>query len=368
MDGEITTVNWDSVISKFSIFDEHRLPLTCAFLRSDYLYGADLKLLCGDKEIKEIVQRKFKDLSQLQLEITPKKLSKDVIGQLDNKYLFPHSDVEIYKKELYVGSKSGLMRGSCNKTTKYGVSARPEKVWDGSVLGIAANYLSIALAAGKEGLYEMKLEDGLIHKPAQVASNYCTDCNWTYYSIYGSSIKTGFLASYKEEENQYGRERKFQELISAKDIFGASGYSWGVKDKLCQANGNKIKVVKYNPWKADENLKLLGSVPFESWKGEIISASVASFGVIVELENALVVFPSEGKTRTLSGEPVNWRIFPRSKHYENQLHIIYDDRLEILSFNHDYLVSQKGKLLGVYTQADQDIGKRRNALYNILSN
>jgi len=50
---------------------------------------------------------------------------------------------------------------------------------------------------------------------------------------------------------------------------------------------------------------------------------------------------------TFAGEPVNWRIFPRSKHYENQLHIIYNDRLEIISFNHDYFVNQNEKWAGI---------------------
>ena len=49
---------------------------------------------------------------------------------------------------------------------------------------------------------------------------------------------------------------------------------------------------------------------------------------------------------TIRGEPVRWRIFPRSTNFTNQLHIIYDDRIEILSFVHDYFVNQKSKLAG----------------------
>ena len=49
----------------------------------------------------------------------------------------------------------------------------------------------------------------------------------------------------------------------------------------------------------------------------------------------------------LSGEPINWRVFPRSKFYENHLHIVYPDRLEILSFNDDYFVDQEKKKAGI---------------------
>lgn len=33
--------------------------------------------------------------------------------------------------------------------------------------------------------------------------------------------------------------------------------------------------------------------------------------------------------------------------FKNQLHVIYEDRLEILSFNHDYFVDQEAKLSGI---------------------
>jgi hypothetical protein len=49
----------------------------------------------------------------------------------------------------------------------------------------------------------------------------------------------------------------------------------------------------------------------------------------------------------IPGEPVNWRVFPRSKHYANHLHVVYDDRLEVWSFNHDYFLDQKKKRLGI---------------------
>ena len=70
-------------------------------------------------------------------------------------------------------------------------------------------------------------------------------------------------------------------------------------------------------------------------------------GVVVELEHALVVYPSRGEPVTIPGEPVNWRVFPRSRHYANQLHVIWEEHLEVWSFNHDYLVDQQNKLLGV---------------------
>jgi hypothetical protein len=104
----------------------------------------------------------------------------------------------------------------------------------------------------------------------------------------------------------------------------------------------------FNPYAKDEGdkLKPLQAIQLEQWKGDLISAKVASFGTILELENAIVVVRSDGDIQTIPGEPVQWRVFGRSKHYENQLHILYEDRLDIYSFNHDAFVVQKNKTAG----------------------
>jgi hypothetical protein len=67
----------------------------------------------------------------------------------------------------------------------------------------------------------------------------------------------------------------------------------------------------------------------------------------VEFNSGVVVIPSAGPSIFIRGEPVNWRVFPKSRHYENQLHVIYDDCLEILPFNQDYLVDQQRKVSGI---------------------
>ena len=321
--------------------------------------------------------RKFQGLSNNSLEVSSQKLKKHTISTQDNPCFFPHSDIEVYNRNIYVASKDGLMSASCNKKTKYGISSRPEKKWDGPVTGMSASYRTLAIAAGDEGLYELPLGpdwDGMNgDEPSRLSDGICNDCSWAYYSIFGSSFESGFLASYRQQQDSdrvFSRE--FDGIIPAHQIFGSRGFSWGVHDKLCQAVGSGIKVVKYSPWYDDDrNFQEMGIVSLEDWKGEIVSASVASFGVVVEAENAIVVFPSAGPSVTFEGEPINWRIFPRSKNYENQLHIIYDDRLEIFSFNHDYLVDQESKISGVYTRADRDRGKRKvsiNSLQDILNN
>ena len=352
--GDIRSIAWDEFISEWQVAELSRIAFVCAFQRSDYLYSADAQDLLADSEIKAVMREKFRILSNTGLYATESMLQRAEKGHQDNPLPFPHADLEMYMDKLYVGSAYGLFQTTCNKKTKYPVSVKPAKKWDGSVLSMSASYGSLALAAGSEGLYEFGLSTSLYEdrgKAPQLLSKIkCRDCSWAYFSVFASSDSSGYLAEFsKFRDGKYDREadRHFERIETAASIFGEDGYSWGIQDKLCQARRNSIKIVKYEPWSREEQtVRDLGSINFEPWKGDIVSAVTANFGMIVELENALVVFPSEGAPITIPGEPVNWRIFPRSRNYENQLHIIYEDRLEIFSFNQDYLVNQQEKLAG----------------------
>lgn len=372
INGDIRSVAWGDFISSWKVSDETKIAFVCAFQRSDYLYSSEVQDLLIDREIRTVMKGKFQKLSQTQLHATEKMILAAEKGHQDSPCPFPHADLELYQDQLYVGSAYGLYKASCNKKTKYPVSTRPEKKWDGPVLGLSASYGALAMAAGSEGLFELDLGYGAYFEdrqnPRQLSSNGCRDCGWAYFSVFASSDSSGYLAEFsKRSDGEYDREadRHFERVESASEIFGSDGYCWGTQDKLCQAIPNAIKVVKYEPWSPNPENRIhqIGTVRFDPWKGEVISAATANFGVVVELENALVVFPSEGKPITLPGEPVNWRVFPRSRHYENQLHVVYEDRLEILSFNQDYLVNQDEKLLGISVFSRQ---RRNDSLSDLL--
>lgn len=145
---------------------------------------------------------------------------------------------------------------------------------------------------------------------------------------------------------------RFEKVLSANEIFERSGYSWGIQDKLCQASDGVVRVVRYVPEEQspDERLTRLGDIEFPEEFGGVVSGSVALFGTVVECDNGLLALLSTGTTFELPEEPVNWRVFPLSRHYENQLHVIYEDRLEVYSFNEDYFVDQRTKMSGLTYQ------------------
>jgi hypothetical protein len=236
------------------------------------------------------------------------------------------------------------------------------------------------MAAGEEGLFEKRIgetwweyseelgEDDI----KQVAKDACNQCEWAFYSIFGSSHQgQGFLASFEVDKKPWETSKKppeflfdegsfdpkenehptrrFDSLVSAQSIFHDSGFSWANREKIYQASNGVIRTMRYVPWDEapESRFQRLPDIHLAPWKGEVVSAGVAMFGTIVECENCLVVILSDGNCVTIPGEPVRWRVFPRSRHYENQLHVIYEDRLDVWSFNHDYFVDQSAKVSGL---------------------
>lgn len=84
----------------------------------------------------------------------------------------------------------------------------------------------------------------------------------------------------------------------------------------------------------------------------LISAQTGVFGTVMEFDSGLFVIDTLNEIWEFPGDPVRWRLFPRSKFYENQLHVIYDDYIEIFSFNQDYLANQETKVTGSYRKME----------------
>lgn len=374
--GDIQEINWDTVVDSLAVDKPLRLALDCAFRRSDFLYGPELQTMFGDSEVRDLMRDKFRRLARPTLSLSRQRLVAHEEGRQDNPMPFPHTTCEIYDRTLFVAAPSGVAKAGAGGRTKHPISTRVERLWDAPVVDMAASWGSLALAAGDDGLFEMGLYDSYWgHSPSrhpdppQIADMACTKCDWTFHSVFGSAPDGGFMAKFRKgspdrDDELTHRDRTFERLVTAEELWGRSGFAWGVQDKLClAASNNEIHVLKYQPWKdhLSEQIRPIGVVRTHPWKGEVVSASTAPFGVVVELENALVVYPSVGDPVTLAGEPVNWRVFPRARHYQNQLHVVWNDRLEILSFNQDYLADQDTKTLGVSVFGTTSRARERRA-------
>jgi hypothetical protein len=139
--------------------------------------------------------------------------------------------------------------------------------------------------------------------------------------------------------------RKLSKIVSDQDLF-ASGepgtgpfIEWGAKDRLYRYHGGRFDIVRNTS---------NGTASFEHREhydegihfdlSEFVGVRVAPFGTVLEFDSHISVLLNSGDVLRFPGEPVNWRIYPRSLNYLNHLHIIYDDYLEILAFTNDYFV------------------------------
>jgi hypothetical protein len=324
--------------------------------------------LVNDPEIRPILISKFERLSRLRADQF--QFTVDELEPIDNPLPFPHNDSEIHYHQLFVGARSGLFSTATGNWEK-GERNRI-KLTDAPSMDIAAKFQSVVVAAGADGLIE-------VHIPSRrqqfrsapeirnLANRSCVSCEWAYESVIASDQEgSSFLASFSRIQEPTGSSRRtkqirrFDRVVEDTELFpGVGGHTeltWGARDKFYRYQHGHIDVVRYKPGstKREAEFSPLGELQIQAdVNGEkVVAARVAPFGSVIERDRSLLVVPSSGDPFVISGEPVNWRVFPRSTHYINHLHVIHDDRLEIWAFTHDYFADQTSKLAGIGVGSD----------------
>jgi hypothetical protein len=387
MDGSILTLDWQKLIDKIKIQVDQKLESTLQLILED---GKDLysNHLMKNTEIHNLIKEQLQALSQCRLiGLTEKDIKNCESKQRDNQFPFPHSDVVVHDKNFYVASQEGIWI----KTPR---NEKPEILLDTPAFSIDISNLRLAIASGDEGLFYHRLQnDDFRNEPSQLSREDCNLTRWLYPNIFMSSYTNmGSLANFErlkqEEKKKLKSERynlpkgssqgttlavldrppqesnsqqnssvdeiKFLGMIPSREIFNMSTleleskqskvqFVWGGEDKIYWAKEKVIEVMNYTSKKQ----KSLGRIPIENLTNEIISADSSYFGVVLEMDESLLVIDSLSQSHFIQNEPVNWRVFPKSINYINHLHIIYEDYMDIYIFTHDYFVNQKDKKLGI---------------------
>jgi len=374
-DGKIKVYKWNDLINSLPNNKRDALPLKFCFLDGNYLYKSDLVELFHDSNFKKLLIDKFSILSKQYYKLSEKQVDKYLFGEQDNPNKALPTDTEIYGSILYYITEKGLFSSTAHRNNhKYPVSTKSTKLWDCNLLSIKANkYPQLALSGGDEGLFEFDISYYFRRKwnmkdPVQISKNHSSFANYTYYSIYNSSLNEGsYMALFDlkkvDEEviadvHNFGKskfQREFNKEITEMKIFKTQGQrnnlSWGIDDKIYRTTDNGFEIVRFrnnpNKDKGEEQFTQLHNLNLQAWKGKVIGGGTSYFGTIVECENALVVLLSNGQTKTIEGPITRWRVYPRSMNYQNHLHVIMDDRIDIYSFNQDYFLDQNEKLIGL---------------------
>jgi len=383
-EGSIHRIDWRAAIDDLAQKNQSiQTALRVAFLDGDLFYSPKVRKILLDPELATPIKQQLSKLSATDLCNGLGDLA-EYRSRESSPFDFLPTDTEIYYNTIFASGDIGLFSSPrASRSRNSFIYSRASKHHDGSIFQVKASdrYTSLATAAGDDGLLEFPFdkEDNSPGKANSVgeskilANRACSACDWAFQSVMGWTADSAFFASFKEEKDPSGRGviRRQDRVIEMSEVFqGVFGRSltsanreiaWGAREKLYLLTDSGIEVADYNPDSQKFGKKTKKNIGMFDLKGEIksnidsrqvVATSTAPFGTVIELDESLKVLRSDGKVENFPGEPVHWRVFPRSEHYSNQLHILYDDRLEIISFVHDYFVNQGEKLAGFTRKVD----------------
>lgn len=366
MDGSLAVLDWDRAITMLST-EADRLVLTCAFTRGDLFYLRTMwQVIFEDPDVQALIKQKFRTAAVNDIVVDPGALAAFEIGRQDSPFGLLHDDVAMYGSTLFALTERGLFGVGAHKNIRnvYKVERKSTKLWDGGGMCIRPGRAALAIAAGDDGLFELPIHDGHPEEPSQIAARHATSAEWAFTSVYATSARSGgYLVGYgweretaEDDDTPWRRVRAG--IFDEDEVFGghASGISWGAEDKLYRLSGRHLLAVQFiqshilNPEERAEAFMPIGEIHV-AIQSPPIAAGTTFFGTIVEYDQALVVIDSTEESHVIQGPVLRWRVFPRADRYQNHLHVVFPDRLEILSFNNDYFVDQEKKRLGIRFRA-----------------
>ena len=375
-DGTIHRINWAWLIDELARqHSSAQTAIRVAFADGELFYMEKVQKMLRDPSIENIVKQQLDELAALC--ISGSQTQWNTYWQVGaTPFDFLPTDTDIYYYRLFASGDDGVYSTSRSASTD-SQGRRSIKHHDGRVLQIKASNQNTAVAAagGADGLFELTFNSknrNFIDRTANVTHNACNACDWAFESIIAWSDESAFFARFRENidpQNKRKKLRTFDTILSQEQIFGeqrlrtrSNTRVWGSHEKLFCISSEGLEILDYTPPPSgtiEQNSLLPPKSDFAS-KGQlnpsklgpkfdpamIIATGTAPFGTVLEYATQLVVLRSDGGIETFEGEPVHWRVFPRSEHYSNQLHIIYEDSVVIVSFVHDYFIDQEAKLLG----------------------
>ncbi|WP_157903146.1 hypothetical protein [Cupriavidus malaysiensis] len=372
--GAINKIDWRQAVNAIADkSNDIQTAVRVAFSDSDLFYNPKVRKILLDPQIATPIKAQLSKLASTALSSN----FRDWAGFWQKErspFNFLPIDTEIYYNQFFACGDEGLYSTPRGSASSKGPKSSGIKHHDARIFQVKASdrYTAIAAAAGDDGLFEFsfnrKETDDVLSSETRLSKQPCNACEWAFQSVMGWTAKGAFLAKFKEEKekNTSKTVRTFDRVVSVGDYFNVTssqapssdGFSWGAREKIYRITENGIEVADYQhstPKKSpnaqiklidDETFDRRGTINTKIGANQVVATGTAPFGAIIELNDRIIVIRSDNEVDEFLGEPVHWRVFPRSEHYSNQLHIIYEDRLEVISFVHDYFVNQKSKLAG----------------------
>lgn len=370
INGSLIVVDWEKLITDLIIGNDNEYSLTIesAFMNSDNLYSNnELATWLSFLDYKNKFKSELNELSKKEFIFSKNKLTKYIINEFENPFKDISTDIDIYYDTFYSLLDSGLWKIKFNpESNEIFSESKISKLWDCPLLALKIRSGGrIGLAGGDEGVFEYDvfpknyLGDSNKLKPVgkdivKISDIQSLFINWSYSSIYNSSdIAESSLLAFEGSKDP--NKLKYIGNISQEEIFNSgekSFLSWASDDKIYRITSSGVDMVRFTQSKLKENNykeAFMNRQTFDiqySCEENVIGAGVGLFGNIIEYENGLLIMQSNNDFFYIKGPITRWRVFPRSVRYENQLHVVLDEKLEIYSFNSDYFITQEEKVFG----------------------
>ncbi len=361
-EGDLEVYSWDRVLDAVATSPELRTPLRHLAARGRAWYALAVQELIRVDGVQSHLRSYVTALTSQTLRVTRGDLTKKVRGTTAVE-LFPSTDIEVFGNVLYMGSTDGLTASPLASIADLDVS-RDSVVLDAPALKLAASYGHLAIAHGEDGLSEISIsrasrylrEDDRALSDHLISEERCDSCSWSYFDVIGStSGQGGFIGAFSKPESgrasEYG-DRQLLGTIPSHELFGQpGGLLTGSGNLLMLAREGELRTERWNPYRRREDYGVdrersmvsAPTVTAVTKRPEPLDLSVTVFGAVLELDDQLIVYRSDGETQVIKGEPVAWRAFPRSQRYLNHLHVVRDRWIDVYAFAHDYFVEEDAR-------------------------
>ena len=251
---------------------------------------------------------------------------------------FP-TGTEILAGVLYESNAKGLFR--C-KIPVFREIMPAEKLCDIPLVYVSgAQRRGLVCAGGSDGMFWMPTsmeKKGLIQLSDRhtIRASFCNPGIYAHSSIADSYLLVKNKGGYDEEVN----ERELYPIVEQR-VYGPK-MTWSWNNSFYIAEAHKLKVYDYVS--TSKPMQLKDEIRFFYWKGDFVSAGSSDCGTVVELDNAICLFEDlhrEDGHCTLMGSVTRWRMYPRSKSFSSHVHIIFDDRMDVVVMNDDVTLWQR---------------------------
>ncbi|ENW98545.1 hypothetical protein F900_03146 [Acinetobacter modestus] len=262
------------------------------------------------------------------------------------------TDLDIYKNNFLISSSEGvksIMGDRPRDRAEFKFTNDIKKIWSDKVYELAVGNLHrLIVSCGSNGAFELFTDT----KHRLVNEHILSDkewigCEWDINTDI-AILKNKFEQEYfkfnnidkntledlesLDEKKKYKEEIKNQrpDILSLPDIEKSFINSWVLDGKFYFFDKN-MELFEYlqkdHKYKRVEKIIDNGELDVNN----LIDSAKTLYGVLLEDLNNLYLYNSN-KTQVVSSNVANWRVYPKSKNYQNHLHVVEKDYLTIYAF------------------------------------